>query len=624
MIRFFTPNLGVWVRTQRAVPMLLLCLLAVSACTNTFLQGKPTSTNDFSESAQAGNSNAHNSAEQNEISREDLRAHLAQSVQDMSPTAQKTYLFLLLDNAIRQEDSVLVDEAVHTLLRVDPSEDVFISGAAYYASLDNMDKARSVLQRGRALYPASPKLAMGLADVYIQEQRKDAAIVTLQDFLAEHPENNDSRLILAAQLIAVQRFAEAADTLTAIPAEKRNASMQYYLAKAFIGLNKLDDAETLLHKITAQNEQLLEAWAELAYIYELRKDYPKAERTYTHILSLVNAKNTDKTDAEQNSNAIAVWLRLVSLNLGMNNPDKALEYVHQGPDNIGFLLDSGKLFLEQSFFKQADIILRPLLERKNHPDELYFFLAVIEHDYKKDSKSALALLDNISVENPYHERALLFAIAIESQAGQWHEVASSIKEGKKAHPESARFWQMEADLAVQQKKPQEALDILQKAQELWPENSNILYNFAMVQDELGQKTEALASMERVILLDNSNYNALNYIAYSLAEQEKDLPRALILAHEAVKLRAGNPFITDTLAWVYFKLGNNTLALEHSKMALSFQNGKNEPVLWEHFGDIARAEKAYGVARQAYTKALQLQHPDAAAIKAKINALPQGK
>ena len=47
---------------------------------------------------------------------------------------------------------------------------------------------------------------------------------------------------------------------------------------------------------------------------------------------------------------------------------------------------------------------------------------------------------------------------------------------------------------------------------------------------------------------------------------------------------------------------------------------NDPIIWEHYGDIARALGFNGEAHKGYTKALELQGENAEAVKIKINKL----
>jgi Flp pilus assembly protein TadD len=59
----------------------------------------------------------------------------------------------------------------------------------------------------------------------------------------------------------------------------------------------------------------------------------------------------------------------------------------------------------------------------------------------------------------------------------------------------------------------------------------------------------------VIELKPDNAHAYNALGYSLAERKLRLPEARQLIQRALELAPGDPFITDSLGWVEFQLGN---------------------------------------------------------------------
>ena len=60
-------------------------------------------------------------------------------------------------------------------------------------------------------------------------------------------------------------------------------------------------------------------------------------------------------------------------------------------------------------------------------------------------------------------------------------------------------------------------------------------------------------MRRAIDNDKNHYQALNYLAYSMAEKNENLPEAKNLAYQAYKLASEDGYIIDTLGWIYYKL-----------------------------------------------------------------------
>ena len=74
------------------------------------------------------------------------------------------------------------------------------------------------------------------------------------------------------------------------------------------------------------------------------------------------------------------------------------------------------------------------------------------------------------------------------------------------------------------------------------------------------------AMDKVVEADSNHVQALNYLAYSLAELNKDLDRAEKLAMRAVQLDPTDAFIKDTLGWVYFQKGQYKKAVDYLEKA----------------------------------------------------------
>jgi tetratricopeptide (TPR) repeat protein len=83
----------------------------------------------------------------------------------------------------------------------------------------------------------------------------------------------------------------------------------------------------------------------------------------------------------------------------------------------------------------------------------------------------------------------------------------------------------------------------------------------------GKFEDALRWYEKAVQLNNQNHLALNNYAYSLAEQGKELERALKLANRALAIRPNEGAYYDTRAWIYYKMGRYEEALKDMRIAV---------------------------------------------------------
>jgi tetratricopeptide (TPR) repeat protein len=141
------------------------------------------------------------------------------------------------------------------------------------------------------------------------------------------------------------------------------------------------------------------------------------------------------------------------------------------------------------------------------------------------------------------------------------------------------------------------------------------FRLGVVLDKLGERQGSIAEMEKVIALDPNHANALNYLGYTLAELGIRLDEAEGLIKRALEVRPDDGYITDSLGWVYFKMGRHDDALLYIQKAL--EKLPEDPLITEHLGDTYMALGKWREARKAYEKALRLGHENPEQLESKI-------
>jgi tetratricopeptide (TPR) repeat protein len=163
-----------------------------------------------------------------------------------------------------------------------------------------------------------------------------------------------------------------------------------------------------------------------------------------------------------------------------------------------------------------------------------------------------------------------------------------------------------------------AAQVLTEAGEKWADDTEILYRLGVNLERRRRTPESLKVMEQIIALDPEHADALNFVGYSLAEEKRDLPRALGLIEKAVAIEPDNPYFLDSLAWVYHRMGQNDKAWDIIRQVVTHPVG--DPVIWEHYGDIAAALGKKHEAVEGYKKALSANPGNADDIRRRKDAL----
>lgn len=523
----------------------------------------------------------------------------------LSPEAQTTYAFLLYDQALRQEDEEALVEALQKLASGNPPVGIYVESGIWLMSRKSLLAPRA-MESGLRLYPDDPSLNLLYAEALMEGGKAVQSIEHMRGYIKKHPESTDARLELALLLVKHNQFGEAQQLLAAITGQERTALVEYYQARALIGMNRPDEAIPHLRRSIKKNPDFVEGMAELAYIYERRKDLREARKVYEKMLQL-------------NDSSQEVLLRLIALSLRLDQPLKALEFMNKGPATPGFRLTVASMFIEARQYARAEVLLKALAKDPDAPAEVYFYLAGVAYDGHKDVREALCWLEKIPQENRFYDRSVLLRVQMLVEDNRLKEALDAARTGQLATPGQRELWQMEVRLLATMQRTQEALTAADKAVRQWPEDAETAFLRASLLDESGNKRGAMAAMEALIKSHPDHYQALNYVGYTLAEENRDLDRALLLLQKAMELSPESAYIADSLAWAQYKAGRLEDAWINITKATTLK-GEPDPAIWEHYGDIADALGKKSEARHGYTKALEFKPANAPSIRQRLSKL----
>jgi len=526
----------------------------------------------------------------------------ATNAKGISAEAAADYYYLLYLDLKRQGRAKDAVDALDRLVNLAPTPELYQDLANLYWGLAMPDKTRETLETALKRFPEDKRLHFYLANSYLLQRRFDEATKVLKNFLARHPKDQAASQELGAVLVESGRFQEALEYLGRLPKDQRTPAVAYYESKAYSGLNKRHQAIEKLRQALREDPNLLAAWTELANIYEQENDYRQAEEAYLRIIDL----------GEEGSE---VWLRLLKLALKQKAPEKALKIISQAPKDRTFLFEAMGLFIEAGYpDASAQVLERLAQDQPNNPDVIFIrALMAIEQD--KDLDKAMALLAQIPKDSPFYEKSLTTRLQLCLDNNQLDQIPALVAEGKGLYPDRIEFWFFEALYHERRSELPKSGEVLKKALQKWPDNPEAMYRYGVVQERLKNHAEAFAIMEKILTIDPANPDAMNFVGYSLADENRDLDRALDLINRALLISPDNPYYLDSLAWAYFKKGEPQKAWV--EIQRSAAKGVEDPAIWEHYGDIAKAVGDPQAAAKGYAKALSLNPENAQAIKQKM-------
>ena len=220
-------------------------------------------------------------------------------------------------------------------------------------------------------------------------------------------------------------------------------------------------------------------------------------------------------------------------------------------------------------------------------------------EQRGDVKAAEAWL--AKVDNP--QRALEVQsrrASLLARQGQLKEARALIQAVPERTGDDARAKLMaEAQMLRDIKRWSDAAEVLAVATQRFSDDTDLIYEQAMVEEKRDHLPEMERLLRRVITLKPDHPHAHNALGYSLADRGVRLPEARELIARALELSPGDPFITDSLGWVEFRLGNRDVALRLLRQAHS---ARPDTEIAAHLGEVLWAMGQQDEARSVWQEA----------------------
>lgn len=222
-------------------------------------------------------------------------------------------------------------------------------------------------------------------------------------------------------------------------------------------------------------------------------------------------------------------------------------------------------------------------------------------------EEALVMIKKGVVENKPTLEQLTRIIEIEDYVGRKDSVELYTNRGIELYPTHANFWTLKAWLATQRNDHEGAIQTLKAALEYAEDSEACSSIWGSIGDqyyELGSIKKSYSAYNKALSYNLNNAIVLNNYAYHLSIIGKSLDQALTMAKRANELSPNNATYLDTLAWVYYKLGQYEEAKKVMQLAIAFDKNKSHDLAL-HYGDILDALGNSFMAQTYWRKALEL-------------------
>ena len=135
--------------------------------------------------------------------------------------------------------------------------------------------------------------------------------------------------------------------------------------------------------------------------------------------------------------------------------------------------------------------------------------------------------------------------------------------------------------------------------DLW----EIYFNIGIVYERSDKWDLAEVNFTKALNISSEQADVLNYLAYSYIDKGINLAESKNMIEKALMLKPNDPYIVDSLAWYYFKIGEYEEAL--SILEFSMEIMPYDSTVNDHYGDILWKLGKEIEARYYWKKAINL-------------------
>jgi tetratricopeptide (TPR) repeat protein len=495
---------------------------------------------------------------------------------DAEKTSKSLHHFMMGHIALGEEDfeGALKNFEQADALADEPSAVIHTKMADLYLRSGQLDKARVAAEKAMAEDPSELYVRMLYAGVLEGLGKDSEAEPIYRDLTRDFPQKVDGYLLLSNLYVKDKKLDAAADILSRLIKNVPNDPMgHFYLGRVYELSEKLEKAEAEYEWVFKRDPNLSNASIELLRVLVREKKNAKAKATCDQIL------------AQDPNNELARKV-LSHLMLGESKLDDALRHlrvlegIEVDPSETRFKV--ALIQIEKQDFREAVRELSLVLASNPKHAEARYYLASIYAGTGR-SKEAIEELKEIDGESPMYVKAKTFAAFIHRQNDDLDDALSAVDEALVVEPTNLSLVLYRVMVLRELGEHKDAEKQLRTALAEHPQDERLLFNLGLVLHDRGKPDEAMEVMERLVSVNARHSDALNFIAYSLAENRKDLDRAEQLIRQALSVRPSDGYYLDTLGFIQWKRGKLKEAQETLERAVSAAS--EDSVIVEHYVDV---------------------------------------
>ena len=498
--------------------------------------------------------------------------------------------------AVFEYRAALQFDSKSVFLRVRLAALQFLSG--------NMQRAVATLDRIQTTWVQDAGVLAEMAKIYAGGGKFDRALGLYDEAIRVNPEREETYFDKGVLLLNLKRPLQAeAVFVQGIAYAPESHFGHFYQGKAFEAQGKGAEAKEAYRQAIKRSERFEPAYQALLNLYESDGDLQEAIQLYQQFVSSVRPRgNTFRKD----------FIRFL---VNQKDYERALDILDQmivdDPKDVKVQIQKALVYVEMKDPHRAITDLKRIVQ--THPSELRVrdYLGWLYEQIDDVEGAIEAYRTNIDMESTFYDSRIHLGILL-YRLTRYDEAALHLARAVGLKPDNPETHFLLGLSYLQAEAFEQATSAFEKGLEYHPNDENLRFNLGAAYDKLDRFPDVVREMEAVLALNPEHADALNYLGYSYADRGINGEKAVELTRRAVALKPDNGAYVDSLGWALFKIGRVAEALREIQRAAELV--KDDPVIFEHLGEIYLTQEHQEAAKDAWLRALELDPRNEKLIK----------
>ncbi|MBW2452362.1 MAG: tetratricopeptide repeat protein, partial [Deltaproteobacteria bacterium] len=372
-------------------------------------------------------------------------------------------------------------EALEKAIDADPkNQELRFSLAELYIQIDQPENAMRVIEDILFQNPDSVRAHLTLGNAYFSSQKPEKAIPHYQRVIELDPKREQTRIHLAIAFLRVGEFDKAVDTLKVLLKLNPNSQPgRMALARVYrdTGLDLLAEEQYLF--LVENFPEMGQAYLELGFLYEERQDWAEALKVFKK--------------AQQNRPLdFALRHHVARIFVAQGEYDKALKelnvIIDLKPDDLDARRKVGLIYMEQARWSDAAEVFEEILAIQPDLDQIHYYLGTV-FEQQENWEMALEAFRQVPDDSKLYEDSLSHITFILMETGRRTEAVALLEKHLGQGASRPEFYSYLAALYLEDGQSENALEIIRRGLEQFPEDLELLYQKGMIFERMGDHSQ---------------------------------------------------------------------------------------------------------------------------------------